>query len=256
MSDSDEYLEKKRFFNQLLTVYGRKPVLEALQESSTQVHRLHLADSNRPGGIVADIISLAEKKNAEIVYHDRQSLSRISRNSKQDQGVAVDLLCSGYQDYQDFLNSGQAPQAEIIALDRITNPQNLGMIIRSVCAGGAKALLLPEKGCAKLDALVIKASAGTLFRAPILRCKNLANALQEFRNHGSEIYGLSSHAKDQLKGVSSEGGKVFVLGNETDGVSKEVAAQCNRLISIPMNNGVESLNVAVTASLLAFRHQL
>lgn len=256
MSDSDEYLEKKRFFNQLLTVYGRKPVLEALQESSTQVHRLHLADSNRPGGIVAEIIALAEKKNAEIIYHDRQSLSRISRNSKQDQGVAVDLLCSGYQDYRDFLNSGDAARSEIIALDRITNPQNLGMIIRSVCAGGAKALLLPEKGCAKLDALVIKASAGTLFRAPILRCKNLASALQEFRDSGSEIYGLSSHAKDQLKEVSAEGGKVFVLGNETDGVSKEVADQCNRLISIPMNNGVESLNVAVTASLLAFRHQL
>ncbi len=256
MSDSDEYLEKKRFFNQLLTVYGRKPVLEALQESSTQVHRLHLADSNRPGGIVAEIIALAEKKNAEIIYHDRQSLSRISRNSKQDQGVAVDLLCSGYQDYRDFLNSGEAARSEIIALDRITNPQNLGMIIRSVCAGGAKALLLPEKGCAKLDALVIKASAGTLFRAPILRCKNLANALQEFRDSGSEIYGLSSHAKDQLKEVSAKGGKVFVLGNETDGVSKEVADQCNRLISIPMNNGVESLNVAVTASLLAFRHQL
>lgn len=256
MSDSDEYLEKKRFFNQLLTVYGRKPVLEALQEESTQVHRLHLADSNRPGGIVSEIIALAEKKNAEVIYHDRQSLSRISRNSKQDQGVAVDLLCSGYQDYQDFLNSGQANQAEIIALDRITNPQNLGMIIRSVCAGGAKALLLPEKGCAKLDALVIKASAGTLFRAPILRCKNLANTLKEFRDHGSEIYGLSSHAEDQLGQVSHHGGKVFVLGNETDGVSKEVAAQCNKLISIPMNNGVESLNVAVTASLLAFRHQL
>ncbi len=256
MSDSDEYLEKKRFFNQLLTVYGRKPVLEALQESSTQVHRLHLADSNRPGGIVADIIALAEQKNADIIYHDRQSLSRISRNSKQDQGVAVDLLCSGYQDYRDFLNSGQAAKAEVIALDRITNPQNLGMIIRSICAGGAKALLLPEKGCAKLDALVIKASAGTLFRAPILRCKNLANALQEFRDKGSEIYGLSSHAKDQLKDTPRSGGKVFVLGNETDGVSKEVAAQCNRMISIPMNNGVESLNVAVTASLLAFRHQL
>ena len=256
MNDSDEYLEKKRFFNQLLTVYGRKPVLEALQESSTQVHRLHLAQSNRPGGIVADIIALAESKGAEIVHHDRQSLSRISRNSKQDQGVAVDLLCSGYQDYQDFLNSDQSNNAEVIALDRITNPQNLGMIIRSVCAGSAKALLLPEKGCAKLDALVIKASAGTLFRAPILRCKNLANTLQEFRENGSEIYGLSSHAKDQLGQVSRTGSKVFVLGNETDGVSKEVAKQCNRLISIPMNNGVESLNVAVTASLLAFRHQL
>ncbi len=256
MTDSDEYLKKKRFFNQLLTIYGRKPVLEALQEPSTQVHRLHLAESNRPGGIVSEIIALAEKKGAEVIYHDRQSLSRISRNSKQDQGVAVDLVCSGYQDYQDFLNQNQHQNTEIIALDRITNPQNLGMIIRSVCAGGATALLLPEKGCAKLDALVIKASAGTLFRAPILRCKNLSKALDAFREQGSEIYGLSSHANNTLGNISREGSKVFVLGNETEGVSKEVAEKCQQLISIPMNNGVESLNVAVTASLLAFRHQL
>lgn len=256
MTDSDEYLKKKHFFNQLLTIYGRKPVLEALQEPSTQVHRLHLAESNRSGGIVTEIMTLAKKKGAEVIYHDRQSLSRISRNSKQDQGVAVDLVCSGYQDYQDFLDQNTHRDIEIIALDRITNPQNLGMIIRSVCAGGATALLLPEKGCAKLDALVIKASAGTLFRAPILRCKNLSTALEAFRQHGSEVYGLSSHADNMLGNISRTGSKVFVLGNETEGVSKEVAAQCKQLISIPMNNGVESLNVAVTASLLAFRHQL
>lgn len=255
-ADSESYLKKKQFFNQLLTVYGRKPVLEALEDPGTQVFRLHLAESNRPGGIIADIITLAEGKNAEILYHDRQALSRISRNSKQDQGVAVDLVCSGYQDYRDFLNSPESQQAEIIALDRITNPQNLGMIIRSVCAGGAKALLLPEKGCAKLDALVIKASAGTLFRAPILRCKDLAQTLAEFRENGSTIYGLSSHAPHTLGDIPLQGSKIFVLGNETDGVSDAVKKQCNQLVSIPMNNGVESLNVAVTASLLAFRGQL
>ncbi len=253
MSDSDEYLEKKRFFNQLLTVYGRKPVLEALQESSTQVHRLHLADSNRPGGIVADIIALAEQKNADIIYHDRQSLSRISRNSKQDQGVAVDLLCSGYQDYRDFLNSGQAAKAEVIALDRITNPQNLGMIIRSVCAGAVDGLLLPRKGCAKLDPLVIKASAGTLFKAPILRCDSLTKALQDFQQYNFRIYGLSSHASTAINELPTTGSSVFVLGNETEGVSNEVGNLCDHQVVIPMRNQVESLNVAVTASLLAFR---
>ena len=214
MTDREEYLKKKRFFNQLLTIYGRKPVLEALQDSNTQVHRLHMAESNKPGGIIADILALAEKKNAEVIYHDRQSLSRISRNSKQDQGVAVDLICSGYQDYKDFLDQPLADDLEIIALDRITNPQNLGMIIRSVCAGSATALLLPEKGCAKLDALVIKASAGTLFRAPILRCQNLAKALADFRQNDCEVFGLSSHAQQQLGGVSKQGRKVFVMGNE------------------------------------------
>lgn len=255
-SDSADYLKKKSFFNQLLTVYGRKPVLEALQDPNTKAYRLHLAQSNKAAAIINDITTLATDKGAEIVHHDRQSLSRISRNSKQDQGVAVDLICSGYQDFEEFIASEASHNAEIIALDRITNPQNLGMIIRSVCAGGTKGLLLPEKGCAKLDALVIKASAGTLFRAPILRCKDLASALAAFRDNGSTIYGLSSHAQTTLASINDNRAKVFVLGNETDGVSKDVADQCNELISIPMSNGVESLNVAVTASLLAFRNQL
>lgn len=256
--DSDRYLKKKQFFNQLLTIYGRKPVLEALQDPATQVHRLHLAASNRPATILNEIIQLAESKGAELIYHDRQSLSRISRNSKQDQGVAVDLICPGYVDYKEFLKTAVEPDAsgksyDIIALDRITNPQNLGMIIRSVCAGGSYALLLPEKGCAKLDALVIKASAGTLFRATILRCGDLATSLADFRNANFSVYGLSSHAPTSLSEVQTSGHNVFVLGNESEGVSSEVARQCNKLLSIPMNNGVESLNVAVTASLLAFR---
>lgn len=128
------------------------------------------------------------------------------------------------------------------------------MLIRSVCAGGSYALLLPEKGCAKLDALVIKASAGTLFRATILRCANLADSLDEFRTSGFNVFGLSSHAHNSLAEVAPLGRNIFVLGNETDGVSDAVAKRCNKLISIPMNNGVESLNVAVTGSLLAFRN--
>lgn len=264
MQDSDAYLEKKRFFNQLLTIYGRKPVLEALQEPSAKVYRLHLAESNKNAGIIEDIIKLATKKGAEVLYHDRKSLARLSKNSKQDQGVVADMVCEGYQDYRDFLeghtakNSVEqaAEQFDIIALDSITNPQNLGMIIRSVCAGQTKALLLPNKGCAKLDALVIKASTGTLFRAPILRCDSLSQALQDFRDAGCDVYGLSSHAKTEIGGINKKKSCVFVLGNETEGVSKEVEKQCNAMVSIPMQRNVESLNVAVTASLLAFRKVL
>ncbi len=259
-ADSEAYLQKKQFFNQLLTIYGRKPVLEALQEPSTKVFRLHLAESNRGGGIIDDIIKLATDKGAEVLYHDRKSLARLSKNSKQDQGVVADLICEGYKDYRDFLKQQEIQQQkcdepyDIIALDRITNPQNLGMIIRSVCAGQTTALLLPNKGCAKLDALVIKASTGTIFRAPILRCDSLPKALQDFRAAGCDVYGLSSHANTQI-GEMDKNKKpaVFVLGNETEGVSKEVEQQCNAMVSIPMQRNVESLNVAVTASLLAFR---
>ncbi len=256
-TDSEEYQKRKRFFDQLLTVFGRNPVLEALQDKSNEVYRLHLADSNRKAKVIDDILNLAKQRGAEVVYHSRQELSRISKNAKQDQGVAVDLVCKGYQDYQDFLkqqrDQGEERQLEIIALDRITNPQNLGMIIRSVCAGAVDGLLLPRKGCAKLDPLVIKASAGTLFKAPILRCDSLNKALEDFQQHNFRIYGLSSHASTAINELPTTGSSVFVLGNETEGVSKEVGNLCDHQVVIPMRNQVESLNVAVTASLLAFR---
>ena len=254
--DSDAYRSKKAFFDRMLTVYGRKPVLEALQDPHTRVHRLHLASSNRPAAILDDISELARRKGAELVYHDRSSLARISRNGKQDQGVALDLICGGYCDYREFLARSRSEHFDIIALDRITNPQNLGMIVRSVCAGGSRALLLPEQGCARLDALVIKASAGTLFRANILRCADLAAALTEFKAAGCSIYGLSSRAELSLRDIGAQGRHIFVLGNETDGLSPQVENCCDAMLAIAMNNGVESLNVAVTASLLAFRNQL
>lgn len=254
--DREQYIARKAQFDTMLTVYGRKPVLEALLDNDTRAFRLHLAESNKPASILTDIEKLAREQQAEVLLHSRQALSRISRNGKQDQGVAVDLICKGYQHYRDFLQHEKATEWDIIALDRITNPQNLGMIVRSVCAGGTRALLLPQKGCAKLDALVIKASAGTLFRANILRCHKLEDALADFRQHGAKVFALSSHADSVLGDIAPKGKHVFVLGNESEGVSDAVSQQCNHGLRIPMNRGVESLNVAVTASLLAFRHQL
>lgn len=257
--DSQAYLEKKKFFDGLLTVYGRKPVLEALQDKATDIHRLHLAESNKSAEILDDIIKIAKHKGAEILYHNRSALSRISKNSSQDQGVAADLICRGFQTYDSFLekhvelgkNAGK--KFTLLALDGVNNPQNLGMIIRSACAGNIDGILLPQQGTAQIDPLVIKASAGTVFRAPILRCKNLAEALKEFKTAGAVICSLSSHAKPTLKEFSPEHSCIYVLGNETDGVSKEVSQLCNESVRIPMNNGVESLNVAVTAALIAFR---
>ncbi len=251
--DSQDYLNKKAFFNNVLTVYGRKPVLECLQDSSLTVFRLHLAESNRTDGIINDITSWAKKRDVEIHYHSRQALSRISKNGKQDQGVAADVICAGYQTLEQFIAKPPSTHFELIALDRITNPQNLGMIIRSATAGFCHGLLLPKKGGAPIDALTIKASAGTAFKAPIIFCDDLCDALTTLKKQcNANVYGLSSHATQTLRDINPQHASVFVLGNETDGVSNAVAQQCNQLIAIPMNNQVESLNVAVTASLLAY----
>jgi len=252
-NDSQTYLDKKKFFDGMLTVYGRKPVLEALQDSATKIHRLHLADSNKSAQIMEEILALAKSKGAEIVYHNRQALSRISKNASQDQGVAADLICRGFQTYDSFLQKNDDRKFTLLALDGISNPQNLGMIIRSACAGNIDGILLPQQGSAQIDPLVIKASAGTVFRAPILRCNSLAVALKDFKAQNVLVCSLSSHAKTELKEFSPQQSCIYVLGNETDGVSKEVSQLCNASVRIAMNNGVESLNVAVTAALIAFR---
>lgn len=250
--DRPAYQAKKRFYGRMLTIFGRKPVLEALQDSRLRPYRLHLADSNKSAGIIDDMLRLARERGAEVAYHDKQALSRISKNAKQDQGVALDIECEGFADVEDLIANCPA-ELDLMALDGITNPQNLGMIIRSVCASPMTGLLLPERGCARLDALVIKASAGTLFRARIYRCQDLAQTLGEFVRLGTAVYGLDVAAEHSLAGLRAKPRSIFVMGNETNGLSPEVRAVCTDRLSIPMCNGVESLNVSVAASLLAFR---
>lgn len=252
-SHSGNYADKKAFFDSLLTIYGRKPVLEALQDSAIPLFCVHLADSNKNSDIVRDIEKAAARRSIPIKYHSKIELSRISKNSREDQGVAADLQLPRYRHLDAFVKAYQPSNVtKIIALDRITNPQNMGMLIRSACAGGVDAVLIPEKGNAPLSPLVIKASAGTLFKCPILRCGDLSSALQQLQQLGMEIGMLSSHAQHDLFALPKQRARVYVLGNETDGVSPEIMALTDLKIRIPMQNGVESLNVAVTAALLAY----
>ena len=255
-SDSAEYRKRKQYFQQLLTIYGRNSVYEALLEDGIEAVCLHLSTSNKPAPILDDIVAKAKALGADIREHDRLSLSRISKNSKQDQGVALDIRPKGFAELDAKTHFDASRAQEYIALDRITNPQNLGMIVRSVCASEIAGLIIPRRGCARLDALVIKASAGTLFRAPILRCEHVHEALADARAQGCDVVGLDLRAKSTLAELRSRDTRIFVLGNESEGLSDEVRALCNQRVRIPMANGVESLNVAITASLIALRHQL
>ncbi len=251
MNNSQAYNEKKKNFERLITVYGRNVVLEILDEDDINVTKVHLADSNKKDGVISKIESICERKNIEVLYHSKQALSRISKNAKQDQGVCADIEATSYLSTDDFLKK-DTNSYRYIALDSIHNPQNLGMIIRSVAAGFIDGIILPKKGSAKISPLVIKASAGTLFKTKILYCDSLEESLGDFKKDGADIYALSSHAKESLFDLSLGKKTIFVLGNESEGVCKEVEKLSNKTLSIPMRNNVESLNVAVTAALLAY----
>ena len=237
----------------LLTIYGRKPVLEALVDPQITFYRLHLASSNKADGIVQDIIDAAKGRHVEIVYHDRMGLSRISKNKKQDQGVAADIVAANFLEFDHFILNKADAAFSLLALDRITNPQNLGMIIRSASAGYFDGILLPRQGCAKIDPLVIKASAGTVFKATLLFCDNLIAALQSAKQHAANVYGFCLEDSEAIQNVRIRRPNIMIVGNETEGIAKDVLALCDNRIHIPMRNGIESLNVSVMAGILGFR---
>jgi len=250
MQDSPQYLAKKAFFEKVLTIYGRNAVLEALEDREVTIHKLHLSKSNKDASVLEQMKSLANSRGVEVKYHDKASLSRISKNAKQDQGVALDIVLEHFGDASEFIATHQGYR--IIALDGVTNPQNLGMIIRSCAAGRIDAIVIPTKGAAQISPLVIKVSAGTLFKMPLIKTTNLAKTLRYFQQEGARLYTLSSHASQSYNAEAYGEKSIFILGNESEGVSPAVEALSDRTIAIPMRRGVESLNVAVTASLLAF----
>ena len=244
-------INSRDLFRNLITLYGRKPVLEVMSDPKIEVFRLHLADSNRDAAIIGEIRKLAAERGVEIVMHSKQELSRISKNGRQDQGVAVDVNTGRYRSISEL--PGQP--LELIALDRVTNPQNLGMIIRSIAASPMHGLLLPRKGSAKIDPLVFKASAGTLFKARIYHCESLSEGLAHLKQQGCEIIGMDGAASTSLNALPASGDRtrVFILGNETDGLGADTLAACDLTAAIPLENQVESLNVATVATLIAFR---
>ncbi len=257
MTDSQSYIDRKSYFDNLITIYGRKPVLEVFQTADIQPKRLHLADSNQSSGILKEILALADQKNTEIHYHNKKALSRISKNGKQDQGIAVDIEVPRYLPLESLakpaIDDEPGTLTEIIALDRITNPQNLGMIIRSVAASPCQGLLIPRSGCARLDPLVIKASAGALFRAQIYHCDTIESGIEYLKTSGFEVLGLAADGSLCLSDVAQTGRHVYVLGNETSGISESVRQACDEIVTIPLANDIESLNVSVAASIVSFR---
>ena len=257
MPEGDNYQTRKAFFDRMLTVYGRKAALEALRDPRLACHALRLAETNRPGGIVAEIVAAARARDLPVARHSRAELARISKNGKQDQGVALDILCPGFSSLADYLLTlGERSSQRLLSLDGITNPQNLGMIIRSACAGRIDGIIWTRRGNAALGPLVIKASAGTVYRAPLLLGNSAAEAIGQCKDAGMEVCVWAADAGQTLFEHRPDGHCFYVLGNETEGVSGEITRLADRALAIPMENGVESLNVAVTASLIAYAGQL
>ncbi|MEV6525175.1 RNA methyltransferase [Longispora sp. NPDC051575] len=233
--------------DRFITVYGRMPVLEALRDSTLEIEKIVIAE-NASGRSLDEIRDLAKRYRVPVEFSTPSRVKFLAGNGKHDQGVIADIVARRMGRLEEFLEYQGDRPAKLFVLDGVTNPSNVGMILRSATAAGLDGVVLPRAGTPHVGPLVIKASAGVAFSAPILNSDTATQAADLLRAAGYTLYGLSADAPASLFDASFDPRSAFVLGGETDGLS----VPTDRQVAIPMWGGVESLNVAAAASVVSF----
>lgn len=221
-------------------VYGRQPVLEALRDPAVEVDEVLVA--RRGGGRMDDVVALAESQGVLVRWVAPEKVGRVSGDPRNDQGVVAYVMVAAAPALED----GAVPPSPVLLLDGITNPGNVGMILRSAVAFGIGAVVLPQAGVPDIGPLVVKASSGVALHAPVFSCATAGAGVGLLWESGFRVLGLAAGGSESLWSVGLPERVAFVLGGETHGLSVEV----DELVSIPMAGGVESLNVAVAAGVL------
>lgn len=238
--------------DRFVTVYGRKPVLEALADGGLEVDKVLLADNAR-GPAVREILDAAAARSVPVHRASAHRVKVLAGNGRHDQGVLADVVAPRMRPLSSFLDGlTPAGAASVLVLDQITNPANVGMILRTATAAGLDGVVLPRRGVPGVDPLVVKASAGVAFHAPVLRCATAVEAGTALAGAGFTLLGLSAGGPRSVFAAPLPDRVAFVLGNETSGVSDAVRDAVHGWLSIPMTGGVESLNVASAAAVLCF----
>ncbi|MFK7990481.1 MAG: TrmH family RNA methyltransferase [Sandaracinaceae bacterium] len=233
-----------------ITVYGRKPVMEVLEDPQCRVARVFIAKGTG-GPVMKRIRAAAKAAGVEVKMESRERVSRISRHAKQDQGVAADVEAPRMMALSRWLE--HAPQsARLLALDHVTTPGNVGMILRTATVLGLDGVIVPRRGVPEIGPLVIKASAGVAFRAAILRCDRIDDGLSEAKMAGFCVYGMADQGARGLADTAPRERSVFVLGNESDGVGAAVKPLVDEWVRIPMAQTGDSLNVAAAGAIVAY----
>jgi len=248
ITPGEEPSPKDRF----ITVYGRKPVLEALANPTLAVDKVLVAQGSRG---VDDILDAAAARDVAVQWASAQRVKVLAGNGRHDQGVLADVVAPRMRTLTAALREDLGRRGTgVLVVDRITNPANVGMILRTATAAGMHGVVLPRRGVPSIDPLVVKASAGVAFAAPVLRDATAEQACRALVGAGFAVLGLSGSARGaaSLYGAPAPDRVAYVLGNETAGVSREVAREVTGWVSIPMAGGVESLNVASAAAVVCF----
>lgn len=232
------------------TVVGRNPVVEALR-AKVPATALYVALGTDADERVTEAVALAGKARLALMEVSRAELDRMTGRALH-QGLALQVPPYTYLHPDDLLQKALAADAPlIVALDGVTDPRNLGAVVRSAAAFGAQGVLVPERRSAGMTAAAWRTSAGAAARLPVARCTNLARTLKEYREAGLFVAGLAMDgtvALDDLELATEP--LVLVVGSEGDGLGRLVSASCDVTVSIPMVDGNESLNAGIAAAVV------
>lgn len=235
-------------------VVGRNPVLEALL-AGLPVKSAYVAEGAERDDRLRDILRFAAENSIPLIQTTRNELDRMT-GGLVHQSVALQLPAYEYADTEDLIASAATDPADhglIVALDSITDPRNLGAIVRSAAAFGATGVLIPSRRSATMTAAAWKTSAGAAARLPIAMATNLNRALEQCAKAGFTIVGLDGAADYEIGATPGiDGPTVLVVGSEGDGLSRSVREHCDSLASIPIASTVESLNASVAAAIALY----
>ena len=232
-------------------VYGRNSVVEALR-ADIPVTTMYVAGRLDSDDRVREALKIATSRGIPILETPRGELDRLTDGGVH-QGLALQVPAYAYAHPNDFVDPQMPGIPLIVALDGITDPRNLGAIIRSVAAFGGHGVVVPERRSVGMTASAWKTSAGAAARIPVAQCSNLTRTLEDYRKAGFFVLGLDMAGDVRLPeiGLAKEP-LVIVVGSEGKGLSRLVRETCDQIVSIPMSSAVESLNAGIATGVTLY----
>lgn len=235
-------------------IYGRHAV-EAALAGQRPLNRVWINERLRYDSRFLSLIDAAKANGAVIDEVDTRRLNQITEGANH-QGIAAQAASYDYQDLTEMIEQAKAKTTlkfpVIVAADGITDPHNLGAIIRSAEALGAQGIVIPQRRAAGITSTVAKVSAGALESISVARVVNLKRALEALKEAGFWIYGLASNGSQPLHTATFDRPTVLVVGAEGDGLSLSVQQSCDVLVSIPLRGATPSLNASVATGMALY----
>ncbi len=238
-------------------IAGRNSVVEALR-AGVPVSGVYVAEGTERDARLREAFKLAAEGGISLLEVTRAELDRRTDKAVH-QGLAARIPAYEYAHPTDLLDDAAERHESplIVALDSVTDPRNLGAVVRSAAAFGAHGVVVPERRAARMTAAAWKSSAGAAARLPVAHATNLVRTLKDYQEAGCQVVGLAASGDLSLPDLLADpdlasGPLVVVVGSEGDGLSRLVGETCDRLLSIPMTSSVESLNAGVAASITLY----